>query len=43
MIDLIWYAARPRWEKLDLKFDACFEAVCLFSTLGLVLSVVFLT
>ncbi len=42
MIEFAWHAARPRGNKLGLKFDSSFEAVCLFSMLGLVLSFLFL-
>jgi hypothetical protein len=42
MLELVWRAAYRDWKKLDIGFDRSFEAVCLFSLLGLVLSAWFL-
>ena len=30
------------WEKVEIEFDSSFEAVCLFSFTGIILSLVFL-
>ena len=42
MLELVWRAAYRDWKKLDAGFDRSFEAVCLFSLLGLVLSACYL-
>jgi hypothetical protein len=42
MLEQVWRAAYRDWKKLDVEFDRSFEAVCLFSLLGLVLSTWFL-
>jgi hypothetical protein len=38
---LLWTAVRD-WMGPEIVFDSSFEAVCLFSSLGLILSLVFL-
>ena len=38
MFVVVWRAAYRDWKKLDLFSDPSFEPICLFSLLGLVLS-----
>ena len=42
LLQLVWYAAYRDWQQVKHVFDSSFEAVCLFSLLGLVLTLLFL-
>lgn len=43
MLELVWRAAYRDWQKVRVAHDASFEAVALFSLLGLVITALFLT
>ena len=42
LLQLVWYAAYRDWYRLKQIFAPPFEAVCLFSLLGLILTAAFL-
>jgi hypothetical protein len=43
MLELAWHAAYREWQKIRAAFDPSFEAVVLFSLLGLVVTALHLT
>lgn len=42
MRELGWHTVYREWKKLEVVSDPSFQAVCLFSLLGLVLTTLFL-
>jgi hypothetical protein len=43
MLQLVWRAACRDWQKVRSPYDSSFEAVLLFSLLGLIVSALYLT
>ena len=43
MLHLVWRATYRDWRKIRVTFDSSFEAIVLFSLLGLVVTALFLT
>jgi hypothetical protein len=42
MRELGWHTVYREWKRLEIVSDSSFQAVCLFSLLGLVLTMLFL-